>query len=295
MAIVTDLKEAFRRGNIHIRLIYVNAAVFIFATLTETIFRLFNRSMADIFQWLELPASLQHFMAQPWTLLTYMFMHVGLMHLLFNMLWLYSFGALFLNFFSARHLRGVYVLGGICGGLLYMAAYNIFPYFAPRTGDSFLLGASASVLAVVTAAAYREPDYPVRLFLFGTIRLKYLAWMVIGADLLLVGSANAGGHIAHLGGALAGVWFAARLAKGTDIVRWINKCIDLSTSLFAPGHRKPRMKVRPGAGRRQEYDDNARRKARSEEIDRILDKIRKSGYDSLTAQEKQTLFDAGGH
>lgn len=295
MTIVTDLKEAFRRGNIHLRLIYVNAAVFVLITLAETLLLLFNRSMADVFRWLELPASLQRFVAQPWSLLTYMFMHVGLIHLLFNMLWLYSFGALFLHFFSARHLRGVYLLGGICGGLLYMAAYNIFPYFASRTDDSFLLGASASVLAIVAATAYRQPDYPVRLFLFGTIRLKYLAGIVIGADLLLVGSANAGGHIAHLGGALAGLWFAARLAKGTDLVSWINQCIDGPASLFASRPRKPRMKVRPGAGRRQEYDDNACRKARADEVDRILDKLRKSGYDSLTPQEKQRLFDAGKH
>ena len=111
--IITDLKENFRRGNIYIQLIYINAAVFIFTTLTEVMLQLFNRSMMGIFEWLELPASLSRFILQPWSLLTYMFMHAGFMHILFNMLWLYWFGALFLNFFSAKHLRGVYILGGI--------------------------------------------------------------------------------------------------------------------------------------------------------------------------------------
>ena len=116
--IITDLKESFRRGNIYIQLIYINVGVFIFTTLTGVILQLFNRSLGGVFEWLELPASLPRFIIQPWSVLTYMFMHAGVLHILFNMLWLYWFGALFLNFFSARHLRGVYILGGICGGLL---------------------------------------------------------------------------------------------------------------------------------------------------------------------------------
>lgn len=290
--IITDLKENFRRGSIYIQLIYINVAVFVLTTLAEVLFRLFNRSLAGVFEWLELPASLSRFILQPWSLLTYMFMHAGLMHILFNMLWLYWFGALFLQFFSAKHLRGVYVLGGICGGLLYMLAYNVFPYFRPVMDYSFMLGASASVLAVVAATAYREPDYPIRLFLLGTIRLKYLALIVIGTDLLFVTSENAGGHIAHLGGALAGLWFASALGRGTDIVRWINGALDAVSSLFSPRPRKPKMKVHYGAGRQQDYDYNARKKAQSDEIDRILDKLRKSGYDSLTTEEKKSLFDA---
>lgn len=290
--IITDLKENFRKGNICIQLIYINVAVFVLTTLTEILLRLFNRSMAGAFEWLELPASFSRFILQPWSLLTYMFMHAGLTHILFNMLWLYWFGALFLQFFSAKHLRGIYLLGGICGGLLYMVAYNVFPYFRPLTDYSFMLGASASVLAVVAATAYREPDYPIRLLLLGTIRLKYLALIVIGTDLLFITSENAGGHIAHLGGALAGLWFASALGRGTDIVRWINKAVDATTSLFSGKPRKPKMKVHYGAGRQQDYDYNARKKAQSDEIDRILDKLRKSGYDSLSTEEKKSLFDA---
>lgn len=290
--IMTDLKEIFRRGNIYLQLIYINVAVFILTTFTEVILQLFNRSMAGVFEWLELPASLSRFFLQPWSILTYMFMHAGWMHILFNMLWLYWFGALFLNFFSAKHLRGVYILGGICGGVFYLAAYNIFPYFRPLVEYSFMVGASASVLAIVTATAYREPNYPIRLFLLGTLRLKYLALIVIGMDLLFITSNNAGGHIAHLGGALAGLAFAAGLSKGRDMTTWINKALDALASLFSLKKRKPKMKVRYGADRNKDYDYNARKKAQSEEIDRILDKLKKSGYESLTTAEKKSLFDA---
>lgn len=290
--IITDLKEAFRRGNIYIQLIYINVGVFVITTLTEVLLQLFNRSLGGVFEWLELPASVTRLAVQPWSLFTYMFMHAGFLHILFNMLWLYWFGALFLMSFSAKHLRGVYVLGGLCGGLLYMAAYNVFPYFRPMVDYSFMLGASASVLAIVAATAYREPNYPIRLLLFGTVRLKYLALIVIGTDLLFVTSSNGGGHIAHLGGALAGLWFAFGISKGRDVTAWINKFLDSVTALFSAKPRKPKMKVHYGNSRQQDYDYNARRKAQSEEIDRILDKLKKSGYDSLTTEEKKSLFDA---
>ena len=194
------------------------------------------------------------------------------------MLWLYWFGKMFLLFFSAKHLRGVYLLGGICGGLLYMTAYNIFPYFQYMIEGSFLLGASASVLAT--------------LLLLGTVRLKYLALIVIGMDLFFITSSNAGGHISHLGGALAGLWFAASLNKGRDITAWINRTLDTLTEFFSPRTRKPKMKIHYGGNRQKDYDYNARKKSQSDEIDRILDKLKKSGYESLTADEKKSLFDA---
>ena len=146
--------------------------------------------------------------------------------------------------------------------------------------------------AIVAATAFRQPDYPVMLMLFGTVRLKYLALIVIGCDLLFITSSNAGGHIAHLGGALAGLAWAAALSKGHDLTKWINLVIDGVASLFRPRKRKPKMKIHYGANRQADYDYNARRKAQSDEIDRILDKLKKSGYESLTADEKKSLFDA---
>ena len=177
--IITDLKETFRRGNTFIRLIYINVGIFVIGTLISVILQLFNLSATGIFDLFALPASLHRFILQPWSLLSYMFMHAGFLHILFNMLWLYWFGSLFLYFFSGKHLRGLYVLGGICGGLFYMIAYNIFPYFSQTLPFSTLVGASASVLAIVAATAYKEPNYRVQLFLFGAVRLKYLALIVI--------------------------------------------------------------------------------------------------------------------
>ena len=125
--IITDLKEAFRRGNVYIQLIFINVGVFVITTLIGILLQLFNRSAAGIFELLALPASFTRFAWQPWSIFTYMFMHAGFLHILFNMLWLYWFGALFLYFFSGKHLRGLYIVGGICGGLLYMIFYNVSP------------------------------------------------------------------------------------------------------------------------------------------------------------------------
>lgn len=290
--IITELKEKYQKGNICLQLIYINVAVFVLVTVCGVLLQLFNYSLDGGLSWLELPASFSRFIIQPWTLLTYMFMHAGFFHILFNMLWLYWFGKMFLLFFSTKHLRGVYLLGGICGGLLYMTAYNIFPYFQYMIEGSFLLGASASVLAIVAATAYREPNYPIPLLLLGTVRLKYLALIVIGMDLFFITSSNAGGHISHLGGALAGLWFAASLNKGRDITAWINRTLDTLTEFFSPRTRKPKMKIHYGGNRQKDYDYNARKKSQSDEIDRILDKLKKSGYESLTADEKKSLFDA---
>lgn len=294
--IITDLKEAFRRGNIFIRLIYINVAVFVAVMLVNVFLQLFNVQIIGMLDSFALPASFGRFILQPWSLITYMFIHADFLHILFNMLWLYWFGNLFLCFFSSKHLRGLYLLGGICGGLLYMVAYNVFPYFALSVPVSTLVGASASILAIVAATAYREPNYLIQLFLFGTIRLKYLALIVIGADLLFITSSNAGGHIAHLGGALAGLWFASSLSKGRDLTAWINRLTDAIFSLFQKKtwQRKPKMKIHYGAQsvREKDYDYNARRKAQSDEVDRILEKLKKSGYESLTTEEKKKLFEA---
>lgn len=291
--IITDLKNDFRRGSISQQFIYINCGFFVVTSLVTIMGVLFNVDKYPWIEWLELPTWLPRFIKQPWSLLTYMFLHANILHLLFNMLWLYSFGQLFLMFFSARHFRGLYFLGGICGGLLYMLAYNVFPYFEPYLYDSYLLGASASVLAIVIATAVREPEYRVNLLLFGQIRLKYLALVVVVTDLLFITSNNAGGHIAHLGGALAGWWFATGLRKGTDTTKWINNVIDWLQGGWKIKRtpKKPKMKVHYG-GRTSDYEYNARKKEQDDEVDRILDKLKKSGYSSLTTEEKKRLFDA---
>ena len=289
---ISDLKSRFHRGDINLQLIYINVGVFVVTTLVSVFLRLFNIGDASWMNFMTLPASIPEFLKQPWSLLSYMFLHADPLHLLFNMLWLYWFGQLFLSFFSARHFRGLYLLGGICGGLFYMLALNVFPYFTPYIYISTLLGASASVLAIVVATAVREPEYRGNFMFIGTVRLKYVALFMVVTDLLFVTSGNGGGHIAHLGGALAGWWFAWSLRKGKDVTKWINGVLDGCSGVWSKlSSKKPKMKVSKG-GRAADYDYNARKKQQSEEIDRILDKLKKSGYGSLTTEEKKRLFDA---
>lgn len=287
----TDLKRRFLQGDIVVQLLYINVGIFLVVAVFNIVTTLCALPLSGWINWLELPAWPETFVRQPWSLFTYMFMHADVFHILFNMLWLYWFGKLFLNFFSSKHLRGLYVLGGICGGLLYLLAYNVFPYFEDKVYYSRLLGASASVLAIVVAAGVREPNYPVQFMFIGTVRLKYIAIFMVVLDLLFMTSSNAGGHIAHLGGALSGWWFAAGLSKGHDATRWINKVLDWFSSWGNFRRKKPKMKVHYG-DKQQDYDFNARRKEREAEVDRILDKLRKSGYGSLTEEEKKRLFDA---
>lgn len=287
----TNLREGFRRGDIVTQLIYINAGIFLVVALVNLFLVLFKMDSGHWMNYLMFPASFMQFIIQPWTLITYMFMHAGILHILFNMLWLYWFGRLFLNFFSAKHLRGLYLLGGIAGAALYMVAYNLFPYFEDAVYSSYLLGASASVLAIVVATAVREPNYPVQFMFIGTVRLKYVALFMVVLDLLFVTADNAGGHLAHLGGALAGWWFASGLVKGHDLTKWINVALDFCSGRWKPASKKPKMKVHYG-DKQKDYEFNARKKERSDEIDRILDKLRKSGYGSLTEEEKKSLFDA---
>ena len=292
---IDDLKRTFKHGNIVVRLIFINVAAYVLLMLLGVVFGLFGIRIGSLVSDLYLPADLLQLMRRPWTLVTYMFLHSGAWHLLGNMLWLYWFGKLFLYFFSSKHLRGLYVVGGLMGGLLYIVAYNVFPVFRDLLYSSTLVGASASVLAIAIATAIREPEYRINLMLVGPVRLKYFALFIVLFDFLYVGSNNAGGHIAHLGGALAGWWFARGIAQGYDITRWANTCIDALGNLFRKRERKPRqpkMKVHVNNSRTADYDYNARKKSKSDEIDRILEKLKKSGYSSLTDEEKRKLFEA---
>lgn len=288
---ITNLKDNFRRGDIVTKLLYINVGVFLLVSLVGIVCTLFKVPPTPWVNYLELPAWVLVLVRQPWSLLTYMFMHANLLHILFNMLWLFWFGRLFLSFFSAKHLRGLYILGGLFGGLMYVLAYNVFPYFEEAVFHSYLLGASASVLAIVVATAVRAPEYLVQFMFIGMVRLKSVALFMVALDLLFMTSGNAGGHIAHLGGALAGWWFASGLSSGHDATKWINGVLDWVDRGWKPTARKPKMKVHY-SDKQKDYDFNARKKERAAEVDRILDKLRKSGYGSLTEEEKKQLFEA---
>lgn len=287
----------FRASDIVAKYIYVNVAVYVFIVLTGVFSVLLNcADVADsVSGFFELPASLPRLLCRPWTLLTYMFLHKGVMHILWNMVALYFFGRLFLNFYSVRHFVGMYILGGMTGGAVFVLSYNLFPYFSPYIGGACLVGASAAVLAIVVAAAVRSPEYRVRLLLFGSVKLSTFALVTVAVSVLMLSGENAGGNFAHIGGAFAGWLMAYMLAKGVDLTVVVNKPIDWVATIFGKKwfRKKKKTKFRYTAGgRAADYEYNARKRSAEAEVDRILEKIKKGGYASLTDEEKRRLFDA---
>lgn len=286
--IFINLKRTFQSGNILAKLIYINVGLFVLIRLLSLVFTLFNLGGFPFLQYLQVPSSPELLLFRPWTLITYMFTHFDFLHILFNMLWLYWFGGLFLNFFSERQLAGLYILGGIAGAILFLVAYNLFPFFQQVAQSSYLMGASASVMAIVFAVSFYRKDLEIGLFLIGRVKLIYLALFTFVIDLLAITSDNAGGHIAHIGGALFGIWFASRIKKGKDLTAPMNRVIDWFVNLGKP---KPKMRV-TYKRKETDYDYNARKHQETADLDAILDKLKRSGYESLSSEEKKKLFDA---
>jgi len=287
--IFTKIKQLFVRANIPTKLIYINVGIFILLNLIMIVFTLFQIEGMNFVRYLQMPSSYQLLLYRPWTVLTYMFVHLDVLHILFNMLWLYWFGRIFLLFFNERQFGGLYVSGGIVGGIFFLIAYNTFPYFRNVVGTGFLMGASASVMAIVFAVSFYQKNYEINLLLIGRVKLIYLALFALIVDLLSVVSANAGGHIAHIGGALFGILYAAQFQKGKDLTTAINRWIDRIVNVRK--RRRVRMKV---TYQRKETDAeyNQRKRRETDTIDGILDKLKHFGYDSLSSDEKKALFDA---
>jgi membrane associated rhomboid family serine protease len=285
------IRQLFSRGNLLSKLIFINVGVFIVIRLVMVFLTLFEVNGAQLLEYVQMPSSPVRLLYRPWTVITYMFLHADLLHILFNMLWLYWFGGIFLRFFSERQLGGLYVTGGIAGAILFMLAYNLFPYFRNLAGHSMLMGASASVMAIVFAVSFYQKNYEINLLLVGRVKLIYLALFTLLVDLLSITSSNAGGHIAHLGGAAFGILFAGQLKHGTDLTGFANRWIDRLVNLKKRRWRSPRMKVtyrRPES----DMDYNARKREEMDALDAILEKLKRSGYASLSADEKKRLFDA---
>ena len=290
MDLINKIKTFFRKNDALTGLIAVNLAVFVAYHVVLMFFTLFAASN-PLDKWLATPADVDSLIKRPWTILTYMFFHQGVLHLLFNMLWLYWFGKIFRTFFSGWQLVNVYILGGFAGAFLYVLSYNVFPVFATAKHFALLLGASGGVLAVVMAIAFYVPKYTINMLFFGQVKLITIALVSIVIDIISISkNNNAGGHFAHLGGALFGYLFAVNIHKGKDITAWFGRLCAWIGSFFKP-NPKPKMRVtyrqRPPTDDR-EY--NRMKRENQQEIDRILDKISKGGYECLTWQEKETLF-----
>ncbi len=268
------------------RLMLINIIVWVVVLFVNVLTWLFAKTDTSLMvDWFAVPANLDTLARRPWTVFSYMFLQEGFGHLFFNMLVLYSGGVIFLRFMSQRQLINTYIAGGLTGALFFVLAYNIFPVFENVSEHAVALGASASVLSVLVAAATIKPDYEVNLLFLGRIKMKWIAIILVVVDFLSINRSNPGGHIAHLGGAFWGFIYTWMLLKGTDIYAIFN---------FKPRKKKPKFKTykSPDYGKRPKTDEQYNKERAEEQIvvDNILDKIAKHGYSSLTEAEKEFLF-----
>jgi len=297
MSIIEEIKESFRKGTTLHKLIYLNLGLFLAVQIVRIVLYLANvyELFPSFLNYLAVPANLDVLARRPWTLISYMFLHVDFIHILFNLLWLYWFGTVFIQELGLKKLLSTYLLGGLAGGILYVISYNTFPVFEGVREQSIALGASASVMAVVVAAATYQPDRRMHLILIGPVKIVYIALVMFILTSMVDFSVNTGGKIAHIGGALTGFLFAYYYRRGKDITRGFDRMMDTIATWFKP---RERLKVtyKRSAEQKSPADDleyNKQKAEEQKEIDRILDKISKAGYDSLSSREKEMLFKMG--
>jgi membrane associated rhomboid family serine protease len=297
--IVDDVKREFAKSeNALVKIILINTAVFLILLLLKIILTLSQTSglYLLVINSLQLPAATYELIYKPWTLITYFFTHDDIFHILFNMLFLYWFGKLVDEYLGAKRVIALYMIGGIAGGLTYIVLYNVLPYFQAQIEGSRMLGASAAAFSVAVGASTLLPNYTFNLIFLGPIRIKFIALFYIILSLAQTVGPNAGGNLAHLGGAFVGYVFIKLLQSGTDLGKPIYAIMSAWSRLF---RKRPAMQVT--YRERQVYRSASVYSSSSSgtiempdqmEIDNILDKISKSGYESLTKEEKQKLFKA---
>ncbi|MBN8825040.1 MULTISPECIES: rhomboid family intramembrane serine protease [unclassified Spirosoma] len=296
-----DFRTEFNKpNNTLVQLILINTVVFLVLLLARIGLQVAEHGAVYDFirDQLTMPGQVNAFLHKPWTLFTYFFTHEDIFHVLYNMLFLYWFGRLIDEYLGNRRLIGLYIMGGLAGGLLFLAMFNLVPYFQVRAGLP-LLGASAAAFSVAVGAATLLPNYTFHLLFFGPVRIKYIVFFFIVLSIAQSAGENAGGNLAHLGGAMMGFVYVKLLQNGTDLGRPIYWVADGWSNLFKP---KPAVKV----SYRQRSSTSAQTSSYmssgssssslsvpdQDEVDMILDKISRSGYESLTREEKQKLFRA---
>jgi len=285
----------YRLANSVTRLIVINVGIFLLIRIVFTLLGLFHSDEKWLLEWLLVPAGLSEVITKPWTLFTYLFVHYNLMHLLMNMVWLYVFGLFFQRWFTSPQLYIHYILGGVAGALMFVLGNAFLTQSGSTVLQAPLIGASASVLALCVAVAVVRPNEPVALFLFGTIRLKYLAMIMIGLDLLGFNPESEGALLAHLGGVFYGLTVGLTTNRGINLVAWFDRLV----YRFSFKKKGPRMKVtytrskKETTNRSHDVDQAYRNRKKQEEshLDVILDKVKQSGYESLSTEEKKQLFD----
>lgn len=291
---LNDLKTLYKSGSIITKIIFINIASFILLLILS----LFFKSLEG---YLSVPGTFAELIYQPWSLVTYMFLHGGFMHLLMNMLWLFWFGALFLTFFNNKQFLAVFLLGGFAGAFLHLGVNELLT----ETSRAGIIGASAAVMSIVFAVSAYKPDYIIHLLFIGPVKIKYLAMVAFALDIIgLLGNFKAGqavsdgvAHFAHIGGAAYGLWFAYRIKNGKDITAFFNRFLDELVTYFSKNkheRNRSKMKVEKKFDKYQKPGrDNSqisKQEDTQNELNRILDKISKHGYTSLTKEEKEFLF-----
>lgn len=301
MSVADDLRMQWRMGGMTVRLILINVAVFVALVLLKALLLPVAGSgtgaevLRDTFvvQWLRSTADPGTLLTRPWTVITYMFTHTGLGHIFWNMVLLWFGGRLFQDLLGGKRLLGYYLLAGLSGFALFLAVQWLLPGVHGAPHGLGIMGASASALGVFMGIAAYRPDMPVHLILIGPVKLMYVAGFFLLLDLVGIGSGDGVAHEAHIGGALFGILASLQLKKGNDPAMAFMNGMERIGGLFSRKDRRPRMKV-------AKHADAAPRQARTAaqdiqaRIDTILDKISRSGYDSLTKEEKDLLFKASG-
>ena len=271
--------QVFRSGNRLNMLIGINVIVFLFLSLLGVVEMLTTRNAvisATLNDYLAVPSYLPKLLIRFWTPLTYMFLHSGFFHILFNMLWFYWMGGIFQEYLGGKKLVDLYIIGGLAGAFLYVLFYNVFPLFADVKTVSTTVGASAAVMAIIVATATLLPDYTIQLLFLGSVKLKWIALFYVLFDLISITGPNAGGEISHIGGAIAGFFYIKHLQGNTALGRAFERFSKPKTLHVVSKNYAKNSTVRP----------------KEEEIDSILDKISQSGYASLSKKEKEILFNA---
>jgi membrane associated rhomboid family serine protease len=285
-----NLGLLFKNKDIVFRLILINVLIFLVISIIDVTFSLFNlseNSFNNIWNQLSLSAIPAEVLRKPWTLITYMFMHStsSIFHILINMLMLYWFGKIFLVFLQQKKLLNIYIFGGLCGALVYLIAYQSVPMLRDQPPMLGMVGASASVIAIMIATATLVPDYKIMLLFIGEVKLKYVALIFILIDLISLKGGNSGGHFAHLGGAIYGFLYIRFIRSNSPLSNFIEKYAGMFTGLFK---RKDKTYIKY-----KKVKSVPKKKptgTSQHDIDTILDKIAISGYESLTDTEKEMLF-----
>ncbi len=306
-----ELKNAFKYNNAVMQLLAINLIVFFIEMTCKVFFFIANSDALYLLitNQLRTPANLNYLMYRPWSVFTYAFTHTGFFHILFNMLFFYFVGQIVKEFLGNKRLIGLYVMAGLMGALAFVAVYNLVPRLSVYLSNPNLAlsGASGSVYGVAVAAAMLTPNAVIMLFGVFPIRLKFLVGAMVLLSFFEMASANTGGNTAHLGGALMGFIFVSELRKGRDWGMWVNKIIDFFVSIYNKVFNRPsqpkfsytkneKVKVKPAVRVGNNHNDTGFEGASAlpnqSEIDKILDKISEKGYESLSKEEKQRLFDA---